>query len=45
MEAILNNYFFNPEDTTYKAEFDTMQLWRQQAKLIARQAIDAEKSE
>ena len=42
MQAVVNNYLLDPEDTDHKAEFDAMQLWRQQAKLIARQAVNAE---
>lgn len=39
MEAVINNYLLNPENVEHKAEFDNMQQWREQAKIIAKQAL------
>ena len=44
MQAVVNNYLLNPEDADHKSEFDTMQLWRQEAKTIAKQAVEAEQA-
>ena len=39
MEAILNNYLFDPTDSEFKAKFDQMQEYRNYAKEIAKQAM------
>jgi hypothetical protein len=39
MEAILNNYLFDPTDSEFKAKFDKMQEFRNYAKEIAKQAM------
>lgn len=45
MQAVVNNYLLDPEDADHKSEFDAMQLWRQEAKTIARQAVEAEQAD
>ena len=39
MEAILNNYLFDPTDSEFKAKFDKMQEFRNYAKELAKQAM------
>lgn len=45
MQAVVNNYLLNPENAEHKLEFDTMQLWRQEAKTIAKQAVEAKQAD
>ncbi len=40
MQATVNNYLADPDDTTAKAEFDQMQAWRKEAKTIAQRALE-----
>ena len=41
MQAVVNNYLLNPENAEHKLEFDNMQVWRENAKKIAKQIIEA----
>ena len=40
MDAIVNNYLWQPEDEEIKAEFQEMQQWRIQAKEIATRLLN-----
>lgn len=41
MQAVVNNYLATPEDADRKAEFDNMQAWRQKAKQVADEVMEA----
>lgn len=40
MEAIQNNYMFNPSDEEASADFFKMQAWRKMAKAVAKEALE-----
>jgi hypothetical protein len=40
MQAVINNYLLDPEDEAVVKEFNNMQMWRKEAKKIAKQALD-----
>lgn len=39
MQAVINNYLLDPEDTYAIDEFNKMQTWRKEAKEIAKEAL------
>lgn len=41
MQAVVNNYLFDPSDEEIVAEFGEMQQWRQHAKALARELLAA----
>ena len=40
MQATINNYLLDPEDEYAVKEFNEMQVWRKEAKEIAKQALE-----
>ena len=42
MQSVINNYLLEPENTEYIKDFQDMQLWRIEAKEIAKQALKYE---
>lgn len=39
MQAVINNYLLDPNDPDILKDFNEMQQWRQQAKAIAKEAL------
>ena len=42
MQAVINNYLLEPENSEYTTAFHEMQAWRKEAKEIAKQALEYE---
>lgn len=42
MQAVINNYLLEPENQEYIAAFNEMQVWRKEAKEIAKEALTYE---
>ena len=40
MQAVQNNYMFDPSDEEHKAEYNAMQQWRTHAKEIASKVMN-----
>ncbi len=42
MQAIINNYMMEPDDQEIKSEWETMQVFRSYAKVVARKYVNGE---